>query len=218
MTRHNLNDYQAKERYQSSKIVDSYEKERFQSWYGHLAHQIEIETFEKTLDRYCSKPGTVLDLPCGTARLFPPLLRRGYYVTGGDISEEMLSFARERFKSEPHVSFLKMEAERLPFSAGHFDYLTSYRLMCHLPREVQKLVLSEMLRVVRKIIILNYHFSSLAPLALFNGIFRRYCLPIDPLSEKELTIEIERLGGKVLEISRLSWYERSSALVVIQKN
>lgn len=49
--------------------------------------------FERFLD---SKPSLVLDLACGTGTLTSILRRRGYDMTGVDLSPEMLSIARAR--------------------------------------------------------------------------------------------------------------------------
>jgi SAM-dependent methyltransferase len=43
--------------------------------------------------RYCSRPGRLLDLGCGTGRLLVPLAQKGYWGLGVDLSEEMLKTA-----------------------------------------------------------------------------------------------------------------------------
>jgi SAM-dependent methyltransferase len=48
---------------------------------------------------YSGKPELVLDLGCGTGRMTLELSRRGYDMTGIDISPEMLDTARERAES-----------------------------------------------------------------------------------------------------------------------
>lgn len=53
----------------------------------------EADFFEKRLD---ARPGgRLLDVPCGDGRLSLELARRGYRVTGVDISEDFLAAARE---------------------------------------------------------------------------------------------------------------------------
>lgn len=44
-------------------------------------------------------PKTILDLGCGTGNYMIPLLRRGYYVTGLDASESMLTVANKKLCS-----------------------------------------------------------------------------------------------------------------------
>jgi SAM-dependent methyltransferase len=46
--------------------------------------------------RHFDRPGRLLDLGCGTGRLLVPFARRGYWVLGVDLSEEMLRVAGEK--------------------------------------------------------------------------------------------------------------------------
>ena len=59
--------------------------------------------FEKCFEKYCAngeKPALVLDLGSGTGKMTLELARRGYDMTGIDISPEMLSVAREYAEDE----------------------------------------------------------------------------------------------------------------------
>jgi SAM-dependent methyltransferase len=51
--------------------------------------QVDLRFAECHFDR----PGALLDLGCGTGRLLLPFARRGYWVLGVDLSEEMLAVA-----------------------------------------------------------------------------------------------------------------------------
>jgi len=170
------------------------------------------------VEKYFERGGSVLDVPCGTGRLWSILLAHGLRVTGGDISQAMLKLARQQFSDHKDVAFHEVDVEKLPFTDNQFDYLTCYRLMAHLPPKVKRAALSEMMRVTRKTAIINYHFASSSPLGLFNRMFRKHAYPAFPQQESELRDEIGKMNCKLCEIRRLSWYERSSALVVIQKN
>ncbi len=44
-------------------------------------------------ERHFDRPGRLIDLGCGTGRLLVPFARRGYWVLGVDLSEEMLKTA-----------------------------------------------------------------------------------------------------------------------------
>lgn len=48
------------------------------------------------VDRHFNRPGRLIDLGCGTGRLLIPLARRGFWVLGVDLSEEMLKVAGEK--------------------------------------------------------------------------------------------------------------------------
>ena len=155
----NAKNYEAKDHYQDPQVARQYDDERFQSWHGRMSHQIEKGALERMLDKYCKEPGNVLDLPCGTGRLLDVFIDRGFQVTGGDISAEMLAVARGKFQARPEARFEIANVEVLPFPDLSFDYLTSYRLICHLPPAVRRRALDEMIRVTRKTLILNFHFQ-----------------------------------------------------------
>lgn len=56
---------------------------------------------EKIIAReYAGRPELLLDLGCGTGKMTLELARRGYDMTGVDISPEMLNVARERAERE----------------------------------------------------------------------------------------------------------------------
>ena len=210
--------YKAKEHYRDSQVAQNYDGARFATWYGRLAHTVEANALASAAAKYFSTPGTLLDIPCGTGRLFPVLLDAGHQVTGADISEEMLAVARNRFSGNPSVSFQKIDAEKMAFAEKNFDYVTSYRLMCHLPPEVRTRVLNEMIRVCKKTLVINYHVETWTPLYLFNKIFRKHMAISFALKEADLRRELlVRKDVELLEIRPLSWFERSSLLVVLRK-
>lgn len=51
---------------------------------------------ENLFDMYGANPSLVCDVACGTGNITIPLARRGYDMTGVDISEDMLNVAREK--------------------------------------------------------------------------------------------------------------------------
>ncbi len=211
-------EYRAKSHYQKEDVATRYEDERFKSWYGRTAHQTEVRALARAMDLFFKGPGILIDIPCGTGRLFPVFMERGMKVVGLDISEAMMQVARKRFEKANDVSFRRADAEHLPFQDGSVDYLTSYRFLCHLPEDVRRRVLTEMIRVTRKVLILNYYVSNCGLLYIFNRIFRKSTVPPHVLSLKELKRELDSLPSvRVREIRKLSWYDRSSTLVVLDK-
>lgn len=224
-------EYRAKRFYQRKEVVDNYDALRFGSWNGCLAQELERRALEQVMRKYFGAGGCVFDLPCGTGRMIGLFQARGYDVVAGDISQEMLGFSRKRLmdlaangqgkhkQREGSLSFVQVDAENLPFSDNSFDYLVSYRLMAHLPEPLCRKVLAEMLRVTRKAAVINYHLRSWAPLSVFNRLFRKHACPVSDISEEELRAEISRSYSnvEVCAARRLSWYERSSTLVVLRK-
>lgn len=88
--------------------------------------------------------GHVLDVACGTGDMVVELMKQGCTVTGVDISEEMLSIARQK---APRATYMLANAEHLPFEDNSFDAVTcafGVRNFVHLERG-----LGEMLRVLK---------------------------------------------------------------------
>jgi 2-polyprenyl-3-methyl-5-hydroxy-6-metoxy-1,4-benzoquinol methylase len=74
----------------------------------------ECDFIEKELD--FNKSLKILDVGCGTGRHSIELTRRGYNVTGIDLSESQLQRAREKARENNlKIDFLKHDARDLPF-------------------------------------------------------------------------------------------------------
>ena len=99
------------------------------------------------------RPGQrVLDVATGTGLVAFELARRGgCEVTGLDQSEEMLARARARLAADPgladRVTFVRGDAERLPFEDGEFDALTFTYLLRYV--DDRAATMRELARVVR---------------------------------------------------------------------
>src|SRR5262245_45113729 len=50
-------------------------------------------------ERHFERPGRLIDLGCGTGRLLLPFARRGHWVLGVDLSEEMLQVAAAKARA-----------------------------------------------------------------------------------------------------------------------
>lgn len=90
-------------------------------------------------------PGAaVLDLGCGAgvpATLW--LARRGFDVTGVDLSERQLVLARELV---PGAAFLKADMTGLDFGPGTFGAVVAFHSIIHVPREEHPALLGEIHR------------------------------------------------------------------------
>ena len=209
--------YKAKHHYQKSEVAKHYDSERFTSWHGKLAHEMECRALRYAVDKYFTVAGTVLDVPCGTGRLLELFSEKRLNVVGGDISEEMLSIARRRFTKNPRFLFQKCDVTDLPFNDEAVDFLLSFRLMCHLPKDVRRSAIKEMIRVTRRVLVINYHFDVKTPLMIFNKLFRKKTCSPYPLLKRDFWLETEGLNVDVSEIRNLSWYEQSSNIVIMRK-
>ncbi len=103
-------------------------------WYESL-----FENYAKRYDKECFVQGTlgecdfieqelnynknmrIIDVGCGTGRHSIELSKRGYRITGIDLSESQLTRAKEKAKlCNLKIDFQKLDARKLPFK-GEFD-------------------------------------------------------------------------------------------------
>ena len=76
-----------------------------------------VDFYEEILRREGVSPRTCVDLACGTGSVTEILARRGYQVTGVDMSEEMLTVAAGKtmdLEQPPMFSCQRLEELRLP--------------------------------------------------------------------------------------------------------
>lgn len=79
----------------------------------------ECDFVEKEIDY--NKKKRIIDIGCGTGRHAIELTKRGYKVTGIDLSKSQLSWAREKAeKLNLTIDFQQHDARRLPFN-NEFD-------------------------------------------------------------------------------------------------
>ena len=84
-------------------------------------HDLWLTRIEAEARRHGLAGRRLLDLGCGTGKSFMPLLRRGYRVTGCDLSPAMAERARRRARGA--ASVVEADMRELP-ALGAFDLVT----------------------------------------------------------------------------------------------
>ncbi len=105
-------------------------KQWYESLFENYAHKYDKECFvqgtlgecdfiEQEINR--DKSLKIIDIGCGTGRHSIELVKRGYQITGIDLSESQLKRAREKAKEQGvEIDFQKHDARDLPFKS-EFD-------------------------------------------------------------------------------------------------
>ena len=105
-------------------------KQWYESLYENYSHKYDKEPFvqgtagecdfiEEEIDR--DKSLKIIDIGCGTGRHAIELAKRGYNVTGVDLSKNQIKRAREKAQEEGmNIKFQIQDARNLPFD-GEFD-------------------------------------------------------------------------------------------------
>lgn len=76
-------------------------------------------------------PGTTLDYGCGVGLLSVMLAKRGYTVTGVDISEQFISSAKKKFGVLPSLAFEVMDRLPLRFPDESFESIVTSSVLEH---------------------------------------------------------------------------------------
>ncbi len=112
------------------KIAQVYNRRR------HLwSNSEELEDLVKRLP----EGATVLDAGCGPGHASRFLARRGFSVTGIDISRQMLELAQ---KKVPRATFLRMDMRKMSLPATTFDGVVCLYAIIHVARRHHQEILS----------------------------------------------------------------------------
>jgi 2-polyprenyl-3-methyl-5-hydroxy-6-metoxy-1,4-benzoquinol methylase len=109
--------------YWDSKAEDIYEK------WGKSSHDWKVLSL--LIDRY--KPSSILDVGCGSGRLFGLYQQKHINdVIGIDVSEKALKLANRDF---PTVKTMRMKTEDMNFGYKQFDLAICNRTLQHIPKQ-----------------------------------------------------------------------------------
>jgi ubiquinone/menaquinone biosynthesis C-methylase UbiE len=122
----------------------------------------------------------VLELGVGTGIYLEQFILKGHYVTGVDISIEMLRISKNKLKAKGYNSFdlILADAEYLPFRKGVFDIINCIEMLRHLPEPYKTIwkVFGENRNVLKKLGSLLITIPNiLFPLNLFSVFY--YIIP-----------------------------------------
>jgi len=102
-------------RKQYNRIAEAYDRR----WRGYVLSTLHC------VEKWMRVQGSerILDVACGTGALEKLLVARypAQKIVGVDISENMLSVAREKLQAYPQVIFQQASASKLPFEDASFD-------------------------------------------------------------------------------------------------
>jgi demethylmenaquinone methyltransferase/2-methoxy-6-polyprenyl-1,4-benzoquinol methylase len=146
-----------------------------------------------------ARPGQrILDVATGTGLVASELAERGADVVGLDQSEEMLAVARERLGDR--VTFVRGEAERLPFADAEFDALTFTYLLRYV--DDRAATMRELARVVRpggRIGMVEFGVPAATPLRALWRVYTRVGLPLIGRIVSPAWFEVGRFLGPNIE-------------------
>jgi ubiquinone/menaquinone biosynthesis C-methylase UbiE len=190
--------------WQSQKVATRYDRERFIKLGGRVFDALEKRAISKLLDVIAQRQPVrrVLDVACGTGRISELLVQRGYQVTCGDISNEMLAVAQERLNrlGAHQAEFVTIDVYQTGYEDSSYDCVTCIRLFQHLTTEQRTNALAELGRVSKRYVIVNVMYTS-----LYYGFVRRLRLalgryaPRYTASKQQIENELKHAGLRIVK-------------------
>lgn len=121
--------------------------ERFILGYGGM--QIALEHWHRYLiaEKYC-KNKAVLDIACGAGYGSHHLAKTAKHVTGVDISEESIEYARGKYRKD-NLDYLTGSVENIPVADTSIDVIVSFETIEHIAADLQKCFMEEARRVLK---------------------------------------------------------------------
>lgn len=126
--------------------IDSYDKTAKE--YYKIVTEFEVLPELEMFTNIIKKNGTILDLGCGPGQHAKCFFKKGFKVTGIDLSSEMIKIAK---KEVPKVQFEVMDILNLKFNHEiKFDGIWASASLIHIHKEEVKKVLEELKKLLKK--------------------------------------------------------------------
>lgn len=143
------------EAYRDKETTETFDEDRSKYKFERYKHKIEADFLKKTIKLIEKDKIKILDVACGTGRMLPEIFSVDDNIEyfGLDTSKEMLKLLEEKSKKLNKKKSVKIkigDACKIPFKNNEFDIVFSYHLLWHLPKDEQKKIIKEMLRVCKE--------------------------------------------------------------------
>lgn len=131
---------------------------------GWIVSKFEIRAIIKLLN--LSEGGLIIDVPCGSGKLFPELFKKDCSLVGIDASGEMLSIISN--SSHHDISIIQADIRNLPLLNNSATTIISNRFFHRIPPESHELILREFHRVSKNYIIIYFLVKPILSDVIFS--------------------------------------------------
>ena len=147
----------AKSPYRGRSKYDKPTAQRYEEQRQVSKHAAEMRLIDRAF-AHIPRTHRVLDAPCGGGRVTAHLARKGYAVSGADLSEAMLEIARTSLSAQKlSCTVEQQDLEHLTLANRSFDTVISFRLFHHFPEpRIRQRVIGELCRVADHYVVLSY--------------------------------------------------------------
>ncbi len=146
-------------RFTSEKGAAEYRGKFRRSFMKRISNRFELLAMRRAV-RAGGPAATILDMPCGTGRLIPSLLRTATALTCVDISGPMLRQTVELHGPVVRSGVVRLargSGFQLPFADASFDASVCWRITHHIPEESERhRLFAELARVSRRFVVMSF--------------------------------------------------------------
>ncbi|MFH0859781.1 MAG: class I SAM-dependent methyltransferase [Candidatus Altiarchaeota archaeon] len=181
-------------------ICDGYTKEQFE--------ESGKSTVDNILLTVMPKNAIILDVGCGIGRIDSYLASYCKQLHCVDISDEMITIARDRLKKFQNVFVYRADARELEFSDNTFDFIFSFLVVQHMNKEDSFVALTEIFRVLKKGGKALIQFPNLLSEVYFKSFLadvrsrERKINRVRAYTTAEIEKNLSYIGFKVVEINK----------------
>lgn len=155
-----------------------------------------------------------LEIGCGPGRLMRPLSRHFGEIHGVDISDEMITLAREKLQDIPHAhAHHTKNSDLAAFADESFDFVYSYAVFQHIPdREMIFQYLRETKRVLKTGGIARFQLNGLPEEAAHYNTWSGARLRSSEIAEfaRENDFQLLALEGVATQYMWTTWQKRAA--------
>lgn len=137
--------------YKQQEVVNEFDDQRDLYAFQKYKHKTESEFLMQTIHEVNSPDVKVLDVACGTGRMFREVVKDERVIYYGvDTSSEMMAVLKQSAEDLKKNAWLfEGDATNLMYKDDTFDVTFSFHLTWHLPQELQEKMILEMIRVTK---------------------------------------------------------------------
>lgn len=183
---------------------------------GWIVAKFEIRAIDRML-KFC-RGNLIIDVPCGSGKLFPKFLEKKYDFIGIDASGDMLSNIQNSFLIG--LNIIQADIRNLPLRNDYFDVIVSNRFLHRIPPKDHEAALKEFHRISKNYLIVYFSVETFFSNVIY---FLERVLNIGDrgeifyISQESIKEELDLCGWSVLKTTTVLPLISTGYVVVAKK-
>ncbi|MBN1636141.1 MAG: class I SAM-dependent methyltransferase [Deltaproteobacteria bacterium] len=208
--------------YRSKQRAAEYKRYHTKNWnWARFSTWREQRLLARELSRYPWSIGDrLLDIPCGTGILGKLLCSFPFQIVASDISPEMMELARGEYPVDRLLECVQADITATGFQRGSFDCIVVLGFLHRVPLKIKRAALREISTLAKRVVVITCSVDS--PLQRLKktvlAVIRKEHVPAPcPVSLREIVVECEAAGFKVVRSFMVVPFLSSEAMLVLER-